>query len=105
MTIAVGTGYTKAGMPLSQKDVDIALGRFADKLSAIAGGYTMHNALGGYTHDDGHGVTEKSRVFTVTVWDGNKVLDVRRACEKVRDALQQESVYFDLVELKEAMFI
>lgn len=94
-TIAVGTGYDSQGNVLTQKRVNEALDAFRLSLVSIAGGFTETQGKGMYTHANGDMVTEPSAVFTVAIaeQDDVKRSNLMRAIIRVRDALQQESVY------------
>lgn len=95
VTIMVGTGTDKYGLPIKLSDAARALARIRIKLAQAFGGYTETAHNGGWVNPEGDLVQETSVSFT-TIIDETKVAEIPKAAEWARVLLLQEQVLVTL---------
>lgn len=99
-TLAFGLGLDKDGVQIDATRKDIALGILREQALKLLGGYQLHFAEGGWRSDTGYDFQETCLVLTTTQpvgFDEEQILAVARAG---KEALNQECVYRDCVEVK-----
>lgn len=68
---------------------------------SLIGGYTIHNANGFYTHENGIQVNEKTIIVDIVNEKKEKIL---KACDSIKKKLNQESILVQEQNI-ESMFI
>ena len=105
VTITAGIGNDKNGNALHPQVVALALSWAKMNLCNIAGGVTVHEAVGGWVNPaTGEVVSEHSRVFVVLTV-AEKVDALKVAAAQLRDQLSQSCVAFVVRPVSEISFI
>ena len=68
---------------------------------SLIDGYTIHNANGFYTHENGKQVNEKTIIVDIV---GEKKEKILKACDSIKKKLNQESILIQEQNI-ESMFI
>jgi len=87
--IYVGTKFDKDGKPITSVLYTSAVLDTGHRLGKAFGGFTVFQAKGAYTHQDGRLVTEDTLVYEVFAELPARVI---REAQQIRAAFRQESV-------------
>lgn len=99
-TLAFGLGLDKDGVQIDSTRRDIAIGILREQALRLLGGYQILFAEGGWRSDTGDVFQETCLILTTTQpvgFDQERILAVARAGN---EALNQECVYCDCIEVK-----
>lgn len=99
-TLAFGLGNDRDGKPINALRKELALEVIRNQALRLLGGYQILFAEGGWRSDSGYDFQETCLILTTTQpegFDQERLLAVARAG---KEALNQECVYCDCVEVK-----
>lgn len=106
ITITAGVGFTREGYRITEVTREPSLEHIRKALAERFGGFTEHNAIGGWNDGKGSYIEEPAKVWTIYSYDATPN-DAWDAGDVVRLALRQDTVLvtYDSPAIHEATFV